>query len=204
MGKKFGFSFSWRRASGLSGAKGRLSRKIGVPLTRSGRERKIGRFFWRRSPLWRRVVRGGSGNSGSSGDGGDGGGCCGCLVVLLLLAVVIGIFAPAFHGASTPTPIVVADAENSEASSTNRVAPSPPSATATPRRRPTDFERQVAESEKRAVKQHPELAREGSVENLRFVSTFGLWQKRDDPRLTKPDWPEQLAVECAQQPKTRQ
>jgi hypothetical protein len=38
-----GFSFSWKRALGISGAKGRLSRKIGVPLTRSGRQRKVGR-----------------------------------------------------------------------------------------------------------------------------------------------------------------
>jgi len=43
MGRKFGFSFSWKRASGLSAAKGKLSRSIGVPLTRSGRQRKIGR-----------------------------------------------------------------------------------------------------------------------------------------------------------------
>jgi hypothetical protein len=43
MGSKFGFSWSWKRACGLSGAKGRLSRKIGIPLTRSGRQRKIGR-----------------------------------------------------------------------------------------------------------------------------------------------------------------
>jgi hypothetical protein len=38
-----GFSFSWRRAVGISAAKGRLSRAIGVPLTQSGRERKLGR-----------------------------------------------------------------------------------------------------------------------------------------------------------------
>jgi hypothetical protein len=43
MGRKFGFSFSWRRASGLSGAKGRLSRQFGIPLSRSGRQRKVGR-----------------------------------------------------------------------------------------------------------------------------------------------------------------
>lgn len=43
MGRKHGFSFSWRRATGYSAAKGRLSRKIGIPLTRSGRQRKIGR-----------------------------------------------------------------------------------------------------------------------------------------------------------------
>lgn len=37
-----GFSFSWKRATGLSAAKARLSRQIGIPLTRSGRQRKIG------------------------------------------------------------------------------------------------------------------------------------------------------------------
>ena len=43
MGRKFGLSFSWRRASGLSAAKGKISRRIGVPLTRQGRQRKVGR-----------------------------------------------------------------------------------------------------------------------------------------------------------------
>ena len=43
MGRKHGFSFSWKRASGISGAKGRISRKIGIPLSRSGRRRKVGR-----------------------------------------------------------------------------------------------------------------------------------------------------------------
>lgn len=42
-----GFSFSWRRAIGLSAAKARLSRQIGIPLTRSGLERKIGRSILR-------------------------------------------------------------------------------------------------------------------------------------------------------------
>jgi len=43
MARKFGFSFSWRRALGVSAAKGRLSRKTGLPFTKSGRERKVGR-----------------------------------------------------------------------------------------------------------------------------------------------------------------
>jgi hypothetical protein len=46
MGRKKGIpglSFSWKRAIGLSGAKSKISRSIGVPLTRSGRQRKIGR-----------------------------------------------------------------------------------------------------------------------------------------------------------------
>lgn len=41
--RKYGFSFSWKRAVGLSAAKGKLSRAIGIPLTRSGRQRKLGR-----------------------------------------------------------------------------------------------------------------------------------------------------------------
>ena len=36
--------FSWKRAVGLSAAKARLSRRIGIPLTRSGRQRKLGRL----------------------------------------------------------------------------------------------------------------------------------------------------------------
>jgi hypothetical protein len=36
--------FSWKRAVGLSAAKSRLSRRIGIPLTRSGRQRKLGKM----------------------------------------------------------------------------------------------------------------------------------------------------------------
>jgi hypothetical protein len=42
--RTYGLSFSWRRAVGVSAAKGRLSRAIGVPLTQGGRERKLGRM----------------------------------------------------------------------------------------------------------------------------------------------------------------
>ncbi|MCE2967152.1 MAG: hypothetical protein ACK5WB_11740 [Phycisphaerales bacterium] len=38
-----GLSFSWKRAVGISGAKARLSRRLGVPLTRSGRQRWVGK-----------------------------------------------------------------------------------------------------------------------------------------------------------------
>ncbi len=38
-----GLSFSWKRASGLSSAKSKLSRQVGIPLTRSGRQQKVGR-----------------------------------------------------------------------------------------------------------------------------------------------------------------
>jgi hypothetical protein len=43
--KKYGFSFSWKRALGISAAKSRLSRQIGIPLTRSGRQRELGRML---------------------------------------------------------------------------------------------------------------------------------------------------------------
>lgn len=35
--------FSWKRLTGVSAAKSRISRRTGIPLTRSGRQRKIGR-----------------------------------------------------------------------------------------------------------------------------------------------------------------
>ena len=34
--------FSWSRLFGISAAKARISRQIGIPLTRSGRQRKFG------------------------------------------------------------------------------------------------------------------------------------------------------------------
>lgn len=37
--------FSWKRLLGISAAKSKVSRTIGIPLTRSGRQRKIGRLF---------------------------------------------------------------------------------------------------------------------------------------------------------------
>ena len=38
-----GVSFSAKRASGISAAKSRVARATGVPTTRSGRQKKIGR-----------------------------------------------------------------------------------------------------------------------------------------------------------------
>lgn len=37
-----GLSFSWKRATGLSQAKARISRKTGVPLSKQARQRKLG------------------------------------------------------------------------------------------------------------------------------------------------------------------
>lgn len=42
MGKKFGTSFSWKRAFGVSSAKARFARATGIPTTRRGRQRKAG------------------------------------------------------------------------------------------------------------------------------------------------------------------
>jgi hypothetical protein len=44
MGKKHGFSFSWKRAIGISGARGKIARYTGIPTTKSGLQRKIGRI----------------------------------------------------------------------------------------------------------------------------------------------------------------
>ena len=38
-----GLSFSWKRALGVSQAQARLSRQIGIPLSKSGRQQKVGR-----------------------------------------------------------------------------------------------------------------------------------------------------------------
>lgn len=37
-----GLSFSWKRALGITSAKQRISRSTGIPLSRQGRERKLG------------------------------------------------------------------------------------------------------------------------------------------------------------------
>jgi hypothetical protein len=42
---KFGFSFSWKRLLGLSGLRNSVSQKTGIPTTRGGAERKIGRWI---------------------------------------------------------------------------------------------------------------------------------------------------------------
>jgi hypothetical protein len=45
MSRKFGFSFSWKRLLGISGMKNRVARTSGVPTTKGGLERKLGRLF---------------------------------------------------------------------------------------------------------------------------------------------------------------
>ena len=45
MGRNFGFSFSWKRALGITGVKNKIARHTGIPTTKSGIERKIGQFI---------------------------------------------------------------------------------------------------------------------------------------------------------------
>lgn len=51
MGRKFGVSFSWKRAVGISAAKGKIARMTGIPTTRGGRQRKVGRLVGRFMPF---------------------------------------------------------------------------------------------------------------------------------------------------------
>lgn len=44
---KFGFSFSWRRLLGFSGMRASVANKTGIPTTKGGVERKIGRSIIR-------------------------------------------------------------------------------------------------------------------------------------------------------------
>lgn len=40
-----GLSFSWKRAIGITSAKQKVAKRTGIPTTKSGRQRKIGRLF---------------------------------------------------------------------------------------------------------------------------------------------------------------
>ena len=44
---KYGFSFSWKRLLGISGVRNSVARRTGIPTTRGGMERKIGRSILR-------------------------------------------------------------------------------------------------------------------------------------------------------------
>ena len=43
--KSYGFSFSWKRAFGITGAKQSFAKKTGVPTSKTGLERKIGKLI---------------------------------------------------------------------------------------------------------------------------------------------------------------
>lgn len=40
-----GLTFSWKRALGITDAKRKISKATGIPLSRSGRRSKLGRFL---------------------------------------------------------------------------------------------------------------------------------------------------------------
>lgn len=40
--KKYGFSFSWKRALGISSLRQKIAKKTGIPTTKNGLERKLG------------------------------------------------------------------------------------------------------------------------------------------------------------------
>ena len=40
-----GFSFSWKRALGITQTKQKIARKTGIPTTKAGLERKIGKMI---------------------------------------------------------------------------------------------------------------------------------------------------------------
>ena len=50
MGKKFGFSWSWKRAFGIQKIRQDIARFTGIPTTKLGRQRKLGsiilKFFF--------------------------------------------------------------------------------------------------------------------------------------------------------------
>jgi len=84
----FGFSFSWRRAIGLSAAKARLSRRIGIPLTQAGRERKIARMVGA-GGFWTLLLASSLGRNRS----GEATllGCLGTIVKLIFVGIVIAV-----------------------------------------------------------------------------------------------------------------
>jgi hypothetical protein len=56
--------FSWKRATGISAVKTRISRKIGMPFTKSGRQRKVGKVA-------------------------AGGGCLTSIIIIVLLFILL-------------------------------------------------------------------------------------------------------------------
>jgi len=42
MANKYGFSFSWKRALGVTAAKQKFARQTGIPTTKAGLEKKVG------------------------------------------------------------------------------------------------------------------------------------------------------------------
>jgi len=45
MGKKYGLSWSWKRATGVTSLKRKIAKKTGVPTTKRGRKQKAGNLL---------------------------------------------------------------------------------------------------------------------------------------------------------------
>ena len=43
--RKYGLSWSWKRAIGVSSMRGKIARATDIPTTRQGRQRKVGRML---------------------------------------------------------------------------------------------------------------------------------------------------------------
>lgn len=192
MGRKFGFSFSWKRALGISAAKGRLSRAIGIPLTRSGRKQKIGRML-----------------GGGGGGGKPSGGCCGCLVLIVavlfivkLLSAVLGDSSASHSttnadssttGKSTSAALATAGAEKNSVSADRspRVTPSLAPSLA------------IEQSKQAALRKYPALGVAGSSLNMQFIERYKRYQVEKPEYFQNPSWPMVLVEECAQKQGTR-
>lgn len=40
-----GLSFSWKRALGITGVKQKVAKKTGIPTTKAGRQKKVGKIL---------------------------------------------------------------------------------------------------------------------------------------------------------------
>jgi hypothetical protein len=102
--------FSWKRLSGYSGAKAKLSRKTGIPFTKSGRQRKLGRMV-------------------------SGGGCALplAIVLLVLASLACGASPSVTPGAATSAPRATSTAPKSQPIATAASTKMPdPTATSAP------------------------------------------------------------------------
>lgn len=89
--------FSWKRLLGISAAKSRISRAIGIPLTKSGRQRKIGSLLM--------------------GGGRRGGGGCGVVMLVILLLAWKGCTS-LMHESKNPATSQPLESKSSAASQT--------------------------------------------------------------------------------------
>ena len=97
---------------------------------------------------------------------------------------------PVVAASPTATPELVAVAAPPAVST-------PPPAPAGPSAEKVALNSRIAASQQRAVGKYPDLAVEGSEINLRFVFRYKNLVQENSPRLLDPNWPEQLAEECA-------